>query len=165
MDLLGLGAEVDDWRALKIMFFMDRKPTDRDRSAFRVRVAVNFRLLYGDWSVHFPNEPRPPVIKIPPSTETQLEKGRYEYPVTDGSVQPDEKWKVEVLLKGDEPGDWRALKIMLMMDHQPTLTEQASLRARAVGEYRVAYAAWTNRTADITYTQVLPRAEPQAVAA
>lgn len=49
---------------------------------------------------------------------------------------------VEALAVGPEDNDWRACKLMFMVDHKPNGDDDASLRARVSGQFRVTYGEW-----------------------
>lgn len=81
-------------------------------------------------------------IPIRPSTEAEIQKGRFEYPVSDGTKKPKQKWMHEGIAVGPEDGDWRAVKVMLMLDHEPNGGDDASMRARVSAQFRVTYGEW-----------------------
>jgi hypothetical protein len=81
-------------------------------------------------------------LPMRPSTEDDLQKGRYDYPQTNGMKAPAEKWMHEGIAVGPERGDWRAVKVLIMMDHEPNGNDDATMRARASAQFRVTYGEW-----------------------
>ena len=81
-------------------------------------------------------------IPMRPSTEDEIKKGRYDYPQSNGMTHPAEKWMLEGIAIGPEDGDWRAVKVMLMLDHKPNGGDDANMRARASAQFRVTYGEW-----------------------
>lgn len=84
----------------------------------------------------------PKGIPLAPSTPRQLEKGRFDYPVSDGTQRPAEQWSIEAIAIGPEDGDWRACKLLAMLDHEPNNGDDASFRAKVSAQFRVQYGEW-----------------------